>query len=136
MSTSSSFPNRTRSCERFPASRTSCRSTSSSPRPGTSFRSPRAGRSEARSPSAWLTFRHFDPYSQALAKLERNHARDRSDVRSLVSAGLVDPARLWGYFREIEPALYRFPAIDPAAFRARVEQARTLGHEHGRGIER
>jgi hypothetical protein len=78
-----------------------------------------------------LTFRHFDPYSQALAKLERDHARDRDDVQALVSSGLVDPDRLWDYFREIEPSLYRFPAIDPAAFRARVEQARTLGQEGG-----
>jgi hypothetical protein len=64
----------------------------------------------------------------------RDHARDRDDLQALVGAGPVDPARLWDYFREIEPALYRFPAIDPAAFRARVDQARTLGQE--RGIER
>ena len=57
-------------------------------------------------------------------------------MRSLVSAGLVDPVLLWRFFREIEPALYRFPAIDPAAFRARVEQARTLGDERERGVER
>jgi hypothetical protein len=81
-----------------------------------------------------LAFRHFDPYSQALAKLERDHTRDRSDVLALVGSGLVDPERLWLYFREIEPALYRFPAIDPAFFRARVEHARDLGRE--RGIDR
>jgi hypothetical protein len=81
-----------------------------------------------------LTFRHFDPYSQALAKLERDHARDRGDVQALVDAGLVDPAQLWSYFLEIEPALYRFPAIDPAAFRARAEEARSLGQrERGSG---
>jgi hypothetical protein len=84
---------------------------------------------EERSPIAergrTLTFRHFDPYSQALAKLERDHVRDREDVRALVSSGLVDPARLRGYFDEIEPMLYRFPAIDPPAFRARVQSAPT-----------
>jgi hypothetical protein len=80
-----------------------------------------------------ITFRHFDPYSQALAKLERDHTRDRRDVEALVSSGLVDRERLWSYFREIEPALYRFPAIDPVAFRARVERARSVGRE--RGIE-
>jgi hypothetical protein len=95
---------------------------------------------EERSPLAErgkrLTFRHFDPYSQALAKLERDHARDRADVRALITTGLVDPDRLWSYYREIEPELYRFPAIDPAALRARVERARTVGQERERGIER
>ena len=68
-----------------------------------------------------LSFYHFDPYSQALSKLERDHARDRTDVRALVASGLVDPARLRAYFEEIEPMLYRYPAIDPPAFRARVQ---------------
>jgi len=80
-----------------------------------------------------LTFCHFDPYSQALAKFERDHTRDRGDVQALVRSGLVDPERLWSYFREIEPALYRFPAIDPTAFRTRVEHARSLGRERGIG---
>jgi len=68
-----------------------------------------------------LAFYHVDPYSQALSKLERGHARDREDVRALVASGFVQPACLFAYFDEIEPSLYRFPAIDPAAFRARVE---------------
>ena len=95
---------------------------------------------EERSPIAdrgkRLIFRHFDPYSQALAKLERDHARDRTDVRALVRTGLVDPERLWSYYQEIEPELYRFPAVDPPSLRARVEEARALGHEHEHGIER
>jgi len=95
---------------------------------------------EERSPIAErrsrLTFRHFDPYSQALAKLERDHTRDRTDVRALISTGLVDRERLWSLFKEIEPELYRFPAVDPAALRARVERARSHGHEHERGLER
>ena len=70
-----------------------------------------------------VTFRHFDPYSQALAKIERGHAQDLEDVRSLLRAGLVEPERLRACFDEIEPALYRFPAVDPRAFRAAVERA-------------
>jgi hypothetical protein len=69
-----------------------------------------------------LTFRHFDLYSQALAKLERAHRRDADDVRAMVDAGLVDPKRLRAAYDEIESSLYRFPAVDARAFRARVEE--------------
>jgi hypothetical protein len=70
-----------------------------------------------------ITFRHFDPLSQALAKLERDHPRDRTDVAAFLEHGLVERDRLVEAFDEIEPELYRFPAIDPRAFRARVEAA-------------
>lgn len=83
-----------------------------------------------------LSFRHFDPYSQALSKLERDHARDREDVHALLASGLVDPHRLRAYFGEIEPLLYRFPAIDPSAFRARVETTLSLQRERGSEIKR
>lgn len=69
-----------------------------------------------------LSFYHFDPYAQALAKLERGHAQDLGDVRALADRGLVDPARARAYFEQIEPLLFRFPAIDPRAFRQRVEE--------------
>ena len=69
-----------------------------------------------------LTFAHFDPYAQALAKLERAHAQDLRDVSAMIEAGLVDPARALTYFDEIEPELYRFPALDPRSFRRRVEE--------------
>jgi hypothetical protein len=70
-----------------------------------------------------LTFSHFDPYSQALAKLERAHAQDLVDVHELVGRGFVERSRARLYFDEIEPQLYRFPAIDARAFRRRVEEA-------------
>jgi hypothetical protein len=70
-----------------------------------------------------LSFYHFDPYAQALAKVERGHARDVEDVRELVLRGLVDPDRARAYFAEIEPELYRFPAIDPRSLRERVDTA-------------
>ena len=71
----------------------------------------------------YVTFHHFDPYAQALAKLERAHAQDIADVRALVEHGLVEPARALAYFDEIESSLYRYPAVDPRSFRARVEEA-------------
>jgi hypothetical protein len=70
-----------------------------------------------------LDFYHFDPYAQALSKLERGHAQDFEDIRSFVESGLVDPGVALRLFEEIEPRLYRFPAVDPASFRAKVESA-------------
>ena len=69
-----------------------------------------------------LSFYDFDPYSQALAKIERGHAQDLGDVAALVQRGLVDPGRVLAYFDEIEPELHRFPAVDPRTFRRQVEE--------------
>jgi hypothetical protein len=79
-------------------------------------------RSEPAAREGRLKFRHFDLYSQALAKLERGHARDVVDVEEMLARGLVDGSALRAKFDEIEPELYRFPAIDPAAFRRAVEE--------------
>jgi hypothetical protein len=46
-----------------------------------------------------LDFFHYDPYSQALAKIERGHDQDVKDVDEM-----------------------RYPAIDPASFRRAVDQ--------------
>jgi len=81
------------------------------------------GRSLFETREGRLDFYHFDPYSQALGKLERAHAQDLDDVRAMVGRGLVDPSRALRLFEEIEPELFRFPAIDPEAFRRRVEEA-------------
>lgn len=70
-----------------------------------------------------VTFLHYDLYAQALAKLERAQDRDLDDVGQMIARGLVDPGRLEAFFAEIEPELYRYPAIDPASFRRRVEAA-------------
>ncbi|MEO6222468.1 MAG: DUF6036 family nucleotidyltransferase [Vicinamibacterales bacterium] len=70
-----------------------------------------------------VTFRHFDLYAQALAKIERGHDTDRRDVAALLDRRLVDRSQLLEYFDAIEPELFRFPAIDPSSFRAGVEEA-------------
>jgi hypothetical protein len=85
--------------------------------PGWEDRSPYVAR-EGR-----LTFYHFDPTAQALSKLERGHARDVADVQELVRHGLVEPATALATFEQVEPELYRFPAVDPRAFRDAVEEA-------------
>jgi hypothetical protein len=65
---------------------------------------------------ARLSFHHFDLAAQALAKIERGHTQDLADVREMLARGLVTVARLREEFRAIEPQLYRYPAVDPAAF--------------------
>jgi hypothetical protein len=63
----------------------------------------------------------FDPYSQALSKLQRGFELDLADVDSMVREGQVESATLLSLLDEIEPELFRFPAIDPASLRAAVE---------------
>jgi Nucleotidyltransferase of unknown function (DUF6036) len=69
-----------------------------------------------------LSFHHFDPVAQALAKAERGHAQDLIDVRQMIGSGLVDPAEARAQFARIESELYRFPAVDPHAFRTAVAE--------------
>jgi hypothetical protein len=66
---------------------------------------------------------HFDPYSQALSKIERGFAHDLADVHDMRKSGLIEPERLAELYEAIEPELYRYPAIDPAAFRRKLEDA-------------
>ena len=69
-----------------------------------------------------LLFFHYDLYAQALAKIERSHAQDIADVGEMLRTGRIDPRRVREFFNEIEPKLFRYPAIDPSAFRRAVEQ--------------
>jgi hypothetical protein len=69
------------------------------------------------------SFHHFDLCAQTLSKIERGHAQDLDDVRVMLGTGLVDREELARYFARIEPELYRYPALDPASFRARVTAA-------------
>ena len=71
---------------------------------------------------ARVTFYHYDLYAQAMAKVERGHAQDRADVREMLSRGLIERGRALEYFRQMEPRLYRFPAIDAPTFRRAVEE--------------
>ena len=71
-----------------------------------------------------LVVRHLDLYSQALAKIERDHVIDRADVRSMINGGLAEPPELRRLLDAIEPDLYRFPAIDQRSFRANLERTR------------
>ena len=70
-----------------------------------------------------VDFFHYDFYAQALAKIERGHERDLLDVDAMHRQELIEPDRLMALFREIQPALIRYPAIEPASFCNRVEAA-------------
>lgn len=48
---------------------------------------------------------------------------DREDVRTMIERGFVKRERLRDLYEAIEPELYRYPAIEPAAFRSAVEAA-------------
>jgi len=67
-----------------------------------------------------MEFRHYDFYSQALAKVERGHTRDRNDVGSMLESGLVVPGKLLELFTEAEPRLIRYPSIEPELLRQKV----------------
>jgi len=69
-----------------------------------------------------VEFRHYDFYAQALAKIERGHAKDLRDAAAMLERGLIQPSRLRELFASIEPGLYRYPAIDPPSFRRAVEE--------------
>ena len=79
---------------------------------------------EERSPfivrEATLDFHHYDFYSQCLSKIERGHRKDQLDVAAMLSSGLVEPRRLLELFEQIEPQLYRYPAIDAKVFREAI----------------
>lgn len=70
-----------------------------------------------------VSFHHFDPQSQALAKIERGHTQDVADVREMIERRLVTREGLRAAFEGIDSQLYRFPAIDPPTFRRAVEVA-------------
>jgi hypothetical protein len=74
---------------------------------------------------------HYDFYSQALSKVERGHAQDQEDVRSMLTDGLVAPAELRRLFALVESALARYPAVDPPSLRRALDEA--LAPFEGRG---
>jgi hypothetical protein len=78
-----------------------------------------------------LAFYHYDPYSQALSKIERRHSKDLQDVAHWLRSGLVEPEKLRQLFEAIAPRLYRFPAIDPGTLRRALEE--TLAGQRDQG---
>lgn len=69
-----------------------------------------------------VSFHHFDLTAQALSKIERGHAQDLKDVEELLRRNLVTRAQIDEHFTAIESQLHRYPALDPASFRASVRK--------------
>ncbi len=70
-----------------------------------------------------VSFYNYDPYSQALSKIERGHEKDVLDVEAMFARNMIEPAKLLALFLLIEPFLYKYPAIDPATFADSVHRA-------------
>ncbi len=86
------------------------------PLPGWQERSPlilRAGKVE---------FRHYDFYSQALAKIERGYMGDLEDARSLLDNGMIMVDELKRFATSIGPDLVRYPSVNPDRFQHKVEE--------------
>ncbi|MBL7662629.1 hypothetical protein JNK13_07750 [bacterium] len=79
-------------------------------------------RSEFIARSGQVEFYHYDFYGQALAKIERGHQHDLSDVREFVKKGKVNPQKLSEYFEQIKPNLIRYPALNPVDLEARLKK--------------
>lgn len=69
-----------------------------------------------------LNFLHYDLYAQALVKIERGHSLDISDVEEMFRRALIESTQLRKLFEAIFAQLYRYPAIDPPAFRRAMEK--------------
>lgn len=69
-----------------------------------------------------LSFYHYDFYAQALAKIERGHDIDLTDVKEFIESGLVRPGRLLELFSTIEDQIHRYPALNASTFRESVER--------------
>lgn len=70
-----------------------------------------------------VSFYHYDPYAQVLAKIERGHTQDQEDVSSFFRAGLVEKDRLLECFEVVKKGLHRYPAVDPVSFEQAVREA-------------
>lgn len=81
-----------------------------------------------------ISFYHYDFTAQALAKLSRGYNRDLDDVKAMYDQNLFLLQDLQDGFNAIEPEMIRFPSLDPAILRTKVEQfiesCNTQAEEH------
>ena len=68
-----------------------------------------------------ILFYHYDFTAQALAKLSRGFDRDLRDIEAMYAHKLFSLDKFRDCFEAIFPELIRFPALNPAVLRSRVE---------------
>ena len=85
--------------------------------------------------SSWIVthnqvdFYHFDFYTQALSKIERNLSRDEADVSAMIEAGLVDPEKLVSLVSELSDDEWaRYPSLEPKIIKRSLSELR---EKHG-----
>jgi len=69
-----------------------------------------------------VDFYHFDLYSQALSKIERNHSQDKTDVEAMFRDKLIDPEKLFALYDSIAAEVFRYPALDAVTLAAKVRR--------------
>jgi hypothetical protein len=69
-----------------------------------------------------ISFYHYDFTAQALAKLSRGYDRDTNDVQAMYDQKLFSLTELYNCFEAIESELIRFPSINPALLRNKIEK--------------
>jgi len=69
-----------------------------------------------------VSYFHYDPYAQVLAKVVRGFERDILDARAFLKSGMVEPARLRALVEAIPASAYaKYPNLSRAAVLQAVE---------------
>ena len=69
-----------------------------------------------------ITFYHYDPYAQLLAKVARGFQRDLDDAREFIRSGMVDPRTLRSLVAAIPDSAYaKYPSLSRAGIKNALE---------------
>lgn len=83
-----------------------------------------------------VSFFHYDPYAQVLAKIVRGFERDVSDARAFVRSGMVDPMRLRALVEAIPASAYaKYPHLSRTAVQRALDDF-LAGEEPGHASPR
>ena len=70
-----------------------------------------------------VSYYHYDPYAQVLAKIVRGFERDLDDARHFVRSGMVETRLLRNLVEQIPPSAYsRYPPLSRGAVAQAVEE--------------
>ncbi len=70
-----------------------------------------------------VDFYHYDPYSQAFAKISRSHQRDLHDLTQMIKLGLVEPVKLKELVNQLSlDEFARYPQRSAAQLKTMVDR--------------